>query len=159
MRMFLWVLSLALWFISAWAREEPLLAFISPRATSLALRAPADPKLQARAVPSLSSADAVERLLLHRRADGTPELCDMDAIVHVQASALDTDAFAALAGDATSLKRQATQSPAQMVFSNVDQSSSSVSDELSKKVSALCTGTKLHNIHLDDLQRQGMLRR
>lgn len=160
MRRFVWVLfSLALLCTGAHASMEPapILAFVSPRTSNAMLRPPMEGQLNDHS-PVISARHAVERLSLHRRDDGTPEMCGLDAFVHVQVDSLSKDSFASLdTATPQSLKKRAMQAPQQMVFEAMDQTSSSFSDELKSAIQRLC-GSEKNIIHLQlpSLKKYGM---
>ncbi|CCU98359.1 unnamed protein product [Malassezia sympodialis ATCC 42132] len=104
--------------------------------------------------PIISARHAVERLSLHRRHDGTAEMCELDAFVHVQVDSLSKDSFADLdAATPFSLKKRAMLAPQQMVFEAMEQKSTSFADELKNAVHELCgTEKKIFNIPIPNLK-------
>lgn len=69
------------------ARDAPLVAIMSPRAHSNVLRAPDTEKLASRS--SQVSADyAASRLVHHCDSAGVPEVCSLDALVHLEVDAV-----------------------------------------------------------------------
>jgi len=159
MRGFTWVLlPFALLCIGANASKEaaPFVAFVSRHTSNAMLRPPTEGQLDRRE-PIVSARNAVERLSLHRCHDGTPEMCELDAFVHVQVDSLSKDSFAGLdANTPFSLKKRAMQAPQQMVFEAMEQSPTSFADELKDAVHQLCgTEKKIINIPIPSLKNHG----
>mgnify|MGYP001759236522 CR=1 FL=1 len=134
----------------------PLVAFVSPRTSNAMLRPPTENQFDRRE-PIISARHAVERLSLHRRHDGTAEMCELDAFVHVQVDSLSKDSFADLdAATPFSLKKRAMLAPQQMVFEAMEQKSTSFADELKNAVHELCgTEKKIFNIPIPNLKSHG----
>ncbi|WFD29186.1 hypothetical protein MSPP1_000191 [Malassezia sp. CBS 17886] len=117
------------------AEGAPLVAFLSPRASHNILRAPAPDALERRA-PEMPSQDAVRRLLHQRSPSGVPRICELDAVLHVDADMLDKTSFGGLGGHG--LKKRVLTAPFQMVLPALDQSASTFADELASAMESLC---------------------
>lgn len=121
-----------------YARDAPLMAFLSPQASTNALRAPSPEALAPRG-PKVSAYHAASRLTHHCGSDGVPEVCKMDALVYIQADAHDSDTFAKWIGSEHALRKWALQAPHQLVLPSVDQSNGSFLDALRNEIRTKCT--------------------
>ncbi|PKI85515.1 hypothetical protein MVES_000589 [Malassezia vespertilionis] len=115
------------------------MAFMSPRASKNVLRAPSAEALAERS-PAVSAEHIVKRMTHHSGPNGTPELCDLDAIVHVQVDDLDHTTFASLGGRGSdALQKRVLLTPYQIAFQEVDQETKTVSDTLKAAVLSFCS--------------------
>ncbi|WFC93530.1 hypothetical protein MBRA1_000150 [Malassezia brasiliensis] len=123
----------------AHAHDAPMLAFLSPRADVNVLRAP---ELDTRAPrsPNVPADRAAARLVHHCHDNGVPEVCGLDALVHMEVDARDHASFAQKIDAQPSLRKRALQAPHQLVLPAIDQSAQSFGEALKSAIQSKCSG-------------------